>query len=61
MAEKLVKGYFSNKHWLYDKSTMLRSRCLGKGFRTICPLALKGAQYVLGEISNDLPDFKDGN
>lgn len=59
MASKLVQGYNSNKHWKYDKSTMLRSRCLGKGYRTVCPLALKGAQYVLGEISNELPEFKD--
>lgn len=61
MASKLIPGYTINKHWKYDESTMLRSRCLGKGYRTICPLALKGAQYIVGELSNKLPDFKDEN
>ena len=50
MAAKLISGYTTNKHWKYDRSTMLRSRCLGKGYRTICPLALKGAQYIVGEL-----------
>lgn len=59
MASKLISGYNTNKHWKYDKSTMLRSRCLGKGYRTICPLALKGAQYIVGEISNQLPNFEE--